>query len=77
MTWLSGLSVAGILLIAAFTVGYYTLWSVGISAAVGLIVAYPMGYYISRWIKRDDPNWDHRKKAEKEGVLPDPDAPEV
>lgn len=74
---LSGACVAGGLLIAAFALGYYSAWAFIVCGVIGALVAYPMGYAISRYIKREDPNWNHRKTPEKDGVLPDPNAPEV
>ncbi len=74
---LSGASVAGALLIAAFTLDYYNLWAFVVCGVVGLIVAYPMGYWMSRRIKRRDPNWNHRKGRQSDGILPDPKAPEI
>lgn len=74
---LIGACVAGALVIAAFTLGYYSVWAFVVSGAVGLVVAYPAGLWVSRYIKRNDPNWKYGKKARKGGVLPDPNAPEI
>jgi hypothetical protein len=62
---LVGLCVAGTVLIAPFTLGYYTITAFIVAALLGLLTAWPGGVWMARWIKRDDPAWDHRRDKAK------------
>ncbi|MBK0328237.1 hypothetical protein I5535_13155 [Rhodobacteraceae bacterium F11138] len=61
MAALTGACVAGAALIAALSLGYYSWGAVAVSAAIGLIAAWPAGIWFARQIKREDPDWDHRR----------------
>jgi len=61
-------AVAGALITAAFSLGYFSAWAVVLAALIGLAVALPTGFYISRLIKREDPAWDSRRDAPKKGL---------
>ncbi|MEQ8291068.1 MAG: hypothetical protein RIA08_02590 [Roseovarius sp.] len=74
---LAGACVAGAALIGAFTLGYYSFWAFLVCGVIGLVTAYPLGFWISRAIKRDDPSFNHRKPRQSDGILPDPKAPEI
>ncbi|MEQ9241861.1 hypothetical protein [Roseovarius indicus] len=74
---LIGSCVAGGLLIAAFALDYYSIWAFVVCGVIGLIAAYPAGYWVSRYIKRNDPDFNHRKPRQSDGILPDPKAPEI
>lgn len=56
--------------------GIYSWVYVLPAGIIGWLLGWPAGYVISRWIKREDPNFDHTKGAEG-GILPDPSAPET
>lgn len=56
-TTLSVACVAGAALIAALALGYYTWPAFALSAAIGLIVGWPLGVWASKRIKRKDPDW--------------------
>ena len=69
-------TLAGGFLIIAFSLGYYT-WPVIVgSVALGAALTMPAAHLISRKIKREDPNFNHRREPEG-GILPDPTAREV
>ena len=71
-----GAVVTGGLIIAAFTLGYYT-WPVIIGCIVlGFGLSWPLSYVISRRVKRDDPNWDE-SRVDHAGPVPDPTAREL
>ena len=74
---ISGSSIAGALVIAAFSLGYYSWAAIIGCVVVGALVAYPTGYMISRRIKRRDPEWNPRHKPGDFGTIPPPDSPEV
>ncbi|MDM8167522.1 hypothetical protein [Roseovarius sp.] len=74
---LAGACVAGAALIVAFALGYYSFWSFLVCGVIGVVTAYPIGFWISRAIKREDPNFNHRKPRQSDGILPDPKAPEI
>lgn len=57
---LCGSSLAGALLIAAFTLGYYSWVAIAACVGIGAVAAWPLGVWLARRIKRDDPAWDHR-----------------
>jgi len=67
---------AGGLVTAVLALGYYSLPAILLAGGVGLILALPLSYLISRRIKREDPNFDHREPPEF-GLMPDPDAREA
>lgn len=62
---LVGVSVAGTAIIVAFTMGFYSPVAIGVCVALGLVSAWPGGFWLARWIKRDDPAWDHRRDKPK------------
>ena len=71
----TGPVLAGGFIIAVTSLGLYG-WTYILSAGgLGWLLAWPAGYLISRRIKRQDPNFDH-KKGSNDGILPDPSAPE-
>ncbi len=54
---LSVACVAGAAYIVALTLGYYNVWAVAVSGAIGLVVGWPLGVWLSKRIKREDPDW--------------------
>ena len=74
---ISGSSIAGALVIACFAMGYYSIWAILVSCLIGLAMAYPVGHFISRRIKRRDPEWRPDEKSDDSGFPPKPGAPEV
>ncbi|WP_101067647.1 hypothetical protein [Roseovarius salinarum] len=66
----------GGLVIVVLALGFYS-WQVILAAALaGLVLSWPAGYLVSRKVKRDDPEFDHRKGGPS-AVVPDADAREV
>lgn len=77
LTLMTGSVITGAIVIAGFSMGYYTVWTVAIGVIVGFVLSWPVGYLISRRIKRDDENWNPKAKPGDYGAVPKPDAPEV
>lgn len=61
MASLAGACIAGALIIASFTLGYYSWQSIAVCVAVAAVTAWPAGAWMTRKIKKDDPAWDHRR----------------
>lgn len=61
ITVLGGASIAGALLIAAFSLGYHSVAAVVICGVVGLTTAYPTGRIVSRLIRRAEAGRDQRR----------------
>ena len=76
LTLATGAVTTGVLVIAVLTLGWVAWGPILAAVAVGWILAWPVAYWISRRIKRDDPNFDETRKPEGK-VIPDPDAREV
>lgn len=77
LTLVVGSLVTGSLVTLVLVLGWYSWPAIGIAAAVGMVITWPISYGISRRIKRRDPEWDARKVDDVDGVIPDPTAPEV
>lgn len=69
-------ALAGGFLIIAFSLGYYDWPVIAGAVALGAVLTLPAAHLVSRRIKRDDPDFDHRRTPEG-GILPDPAAREV
>ena len=76
LTLMTGSVLTGSLVIAVLALGWYSWVAIGTAAAVGFVLAWPAAYAISRYIKRRDARF-HPPPAPRDGVLPDPNAPEV
>jgi hypothetical protein len=76
LTLATGAVTTGSLVILTLSLGYYGWGPIGAAAATGALLAWPAAYLVSRRIKRNDPDFDHRRK-DAHGPLPDPRAPEV
>jgi len=72
LTLIVGATVTGVLVIAVMSVGWYSWLAIGGAAAVGFLLSWPASYFVSRRIKRQDPNWDETRVDKVEGVVPDP-----
>lgn len=77
LTLAVGAMVTGGLIIVVLSLGWYSWPAIGGAAILGLFLTWPVSYAISRRIKLQDPGWDSTKVDRVEGVIPDPDAPEV
>ena len=66
MASLAGACIAGVLVIAAFTMGYYSWQAIAVCVGIAALAAWPAGALLTRKIKRDDPAWDHRRDAPKD-----------
>lgn len=77
LTFMVGSVTTGALVIAVMTLGWYSWLAIGVAAAVGFVIAWPISYAISRRIKRQDKGWDETKVDDVPSVIPDPAAREV
>ncbi|RBI75682.1 hypothetical protein DQW77_04745 [Roseovarius sp. TE539] len=75
LTLATGPVLTGGLVIVVLSLGYYGWAPVVAAAATGIVLSWPAAYVVSRWIKRQDPQFDHTRKGS--GPLPDPSAPEA
>lgn len=71
---MSATGIAGAALIVFFTLDWYTWQAIVNAVVIGAIAGWPSAKLISQYIKRNDPLFNPPKK---DGVLPDPSAPEV
>jgi hypothetical protein len=76
LTFATGPVLTGAFIITFFTFGLYA-WGVALGVAAGLVLSWPAAWYISRRIKRADPNFDHTRAEDYATPLPRRDAPEV
>ena len=77
LTCATGPVLVGGLVIVVFSIGLYGWpWIAG-AAVVGGALTWPVAYWISRRIKRRDPDWDETKVQQVEGAVPDPRREEV
>ncbi len=77
LTLAAGSVVTGSLVTAVLVLGWYSWPAIGGAAGLGFLLSWPASYVISRWIKRQDPEWDETKVDRVQGVIPDASAPEV
>ena len=70
-----GPTLTGSFLTVVLGLGYYSWPVIAGAILLGLVLTWPVSYVVSRWIKRDDPDFDHTRR--KGSLMPDPDAPEV
>ena len=77
LAMLSGSSIAGAVVIAGLSLGYYSVWTIVIAGIAGALMAWPTGYSISRRIKHHDPDWTPEADRDKQSWRPTPGAPEV
>lgn len=76
LTLMTGAVLTGVLVITAFSFGWYGWLPIVGSALVGYLLSWPAAYFISRLTKLRDPNWDHRR-VEKTGPVPQTNDREV
>ena len=76
LTLMTGAVLTGGLVTAALALGHYSWAAIGLCAAIGFALAWPVAYAISQRIKRRDPLFDPPPEA-RNRVIPDPRAPEV
>lgn len=56
-----GAALTGIFLVAVLTLGFYSWPAILGAVAVGAVLAVPASLLTARHIKRQDPDWDHRR----------------
>jgi putative flippase GtrA len=76
LTLATGAVTTGSLVVLVLTLGWVAWGPILAAAGIGVLLAWPTAYWISRRIKRADPNFDHRQAAPSRPI-PDPDAPEI
>lgn len=77
LTFMTGSVLVGGLVIVVLALGLYNWPSIAIAAAIGLFLTWPVAYLISRWIKRDDPDWNMRSNDPDANKPGGPDFPET
>lgn len=77
LTFMTGSVLVGGLVIVVLALGLYNWPSIVIAAAIGLFLTWPTAYVISRWIKRDDPDWKMRSGDPEANKPGGPDFPET
>jgi type IV secretory pathway TrbD component len=77
LTLMTGSVLVGGLVIAVLSLGYYDWRPLAAAVAVGLVLTWPVAYAISRWIKREDPDWRPRSGAREDNREPRTDFPET
>lgn len=77
LTFMVGSVTTGGLVVAVMTLGWYSWLAIGVAAAIGFVIAWPISYAISRRIKRQDKGWDETSVDDVPSVIPDPAAREV
>lgn len=75
LTLMTGAVLTGALAVTAMAFGWYGWLPLLGSAAIGILLSWPVAYLISRRIKREDPNWS--AKAAQKGPFPKPGAKEI
>jgi putative flippase GtrA len=75
LTLATGAVTTGVLVITVLSLGWVAWGPILAAAAIGFVLAWPVAYWISRRIKRQDPNFDHRRQPAS--LVPDPDEREV
>ncbi len=55
MLSLSAATLAGIGVIVVLVLGYYTVYAILISAAIGAALGVPVAYYVARRVRQADP----------------------
>jgi hypothetical protein len=75
LTLMSGALITGALVITMLSLGYYNAYAIALSGVLGLALAWPSAFVVSRRIKRRDPEWDHERLETRSRLSPD--APEV
>ncbi|EPX82257.1 hypothetical protein [Salipiger mucosus] len=74
---LSATGIAGTLIIVFMSLGIYNAWWFVGAGVVGLVMAWPSAWVVSRYVKNQDPSWEPRHKPGDYGLIPPRDAPEV
>lgn len=67
---------AGGLVTLVLALGFYSVEVILLAAGVGVVLAFPASYFVSRKIKREDPNFDHSDPPQH-WLMPDANAKEA
>jgi hypothetical protein len=76
LTLATGAVITGSLVTLVLSLGWVAWGPILGAVALGWLLAWPAAYWVSRRIKRDDPNFDHTRSP-TDKVIPDPGAREV
>jgi hypothetical protein len=77
LTFMTGSVLVGGLVIVVLALGLYNWPAIAVAVAIGLFLTWPAAYVISRWIKRDDPDWKIRSGDPEAGKSGGTDFPET
>ena len=73
---MTGAVLVGGLVIIVLSLGWYNWVAIATAVVIGFVLSWPAAYFISRKVKRADPDWDETRVDETDSV-PRPGAPEV
>jgi hypothetical protein len=76
LTLATGAVITGALVTAVLSLGWVAWGPILGAVALGWLLAWPAAWWVSRRIKRQDPNFDHTR-VPPATLVPDPDAREV
>lgn len=77
LTLMTNAVLVGSFLTIVLVMGYYT-WPAIVGAVIlGFVLSWPAAYVVSRWIKKEDPEFDHTRIKRTKGAPVNPSAPEV
>lgn len=77
LTFMTGSVLVGGLVIVVLSLGFYGWLPISAAVVAGLLLTWPAAYAISRWIKRDDPDWTPRSGHPRQRDDSDTDFPET
>lgn len=77
LAFMTGSVLVGGLVIVVLSLGFYGWLPIAAAVVAGLLLTWPAAYAISRWIKRDDPNWTPRSGHPRQRDGSDTDFPET
>lgn len=76
LTFMTGSVLVGSFVTVVFALGLFSVVTLIIAGGAGLLLTWPMAYFISRKIKREDPGWDETR-LERTDSVPRPGDREV
>ena len=77
LTFMTGSVLLGGLVIVVLSLGFYRWLPIPAAVVAGLLFTWPAAYAISRWIKRDNPDWTPRSGHPRQRGGSNADFPET
>jgi len=63
LTLMTGAVLTGAVVTTFFVLGMYSWTAVMVAVAIGWGLSWPVAYLVSRYIKRNDPDFNHKRSA--------------